>query len=202
MMKLYDNPASPFCRKVVVLLHETGQMADVETAFSIGHPLATEQMPTAENPLGKIPTLVRPDGPAIYDSRVICRYLDSRANAGLYPESRLWEVLTLEATADGLMEAAVAMVYELRTRPQEQQYPEMIEAQWSKIVRALDAIGQRWMGHLAGPFDMSHIAVGCALGYLDLRHDARDWRAGRDSLAAWYESFASRDSMVATQPSA
>ena len=159
MMKLYDNPASPFCRKVVVLLHETGQMADVETAFSIGHPLATEQMPTAENPLGKIPTLVRPDGPAIYDSRVICRYLDSRANAGLYPESRLWEVLTLEATADGLMEAAVAMVYELRTRPQEQQYPEMIEAQWSKIVRALDAIGQRWMGHLAGPFDMSLAAI-------------------------------------------
>jgi len=202
MMKLYDNPASPFCRKVMVLLHETGQTADVETAFSIGHPLAAEQMPTAENPLGKIPTLVRPDGPALYDSRVICRYLDSRGAAGFYPESRLWEVLTLEATADGIMEAAVAMVYEIRTRPEELQYAAMIEAQWAKVARALDAIVERWMGHLAGPLDMSHIAVGCALGYLDLRHGGRDWRAGRDSLAAWYEVFAARASMVETTPTA
>lgn len=67
-------------------------------------------MPTAHNPLGKLPALTRPDGPAIYDSRVICRYLDARADSGLYPDRTLWETLTLEATADGIMDAAVLMV--------------------------------------------------------------------------------------------
>ena len=98
------------------------------------------------------------------------------------------------------MDAAVAMVYEIRTRPEENQYPEMIEAQWAKVSRALDAIVERWMGHLAGPIDISHVAVACALGYLDLRHEAREWRQGRDSLARWYESFAERQSMMATLP--
>ncbi|MCG6901857.1 MAG: glutathione S-transferase [Rhodobacter sp.] len=199
-MQLYDNPASPYCRKVKALLHETGQTGDVEIVFAAGHPLAPEKMPTATNPLGKIPALVRPDGPALYDSRVICRFLDARAQAGLYPDSRIWEVLTLEATADGIMDAALLMVYETRARPEDKQFPEMVDAQWEKIARALDAIGQRWMGHLAGPVDMGHFAIGCALGYLDLRQDARNWRQGRDALADWYAGFSGRPSMEATVP--
>jgi len=202
MMQLYDNPASPFCRKVQVLLHETGQTGDVETVYAVGHPLAPEKMPLAQNPLGKIPALVREDGPAIYDSRVICRFLDARAGAGLYPESHLWDVLTLEATADGIMDAAVLMVYEVRARPEELRYQAWVDAQWDKVARGLDAIGARWMGHLAGRLDMGQIAIACALGYLDFRHDARGWRQGRNELAAWYEEFAKRPSMVATVPTA
>ena len=202
MMQLFDNPASPFCRKVQVLLRETGQTDDVEVLFAVGHPLAPEKMPTAQNPLGKIPTLVRPDGPALYDSRVICRFLDDRAKAGLYPEGAIWDILTLEATADGLMEAAVLMVYEFRTRPEDKQFAEGVEGQWAKVVRALDALEERWMGHLAGPLNIGQIAVGCALGYLDFRHADRDWRQGRTVLADWYAGFADRDSMKATVPSA
>jgi glutathione S-transferase len=203
MMQLYDNPASPFCRKVQVVLRETGQADDVDVVFAVGHPLATEQMPLAQNPLGKIPCLVRDDGPAMYDSRVICRYLDARGNGGLYPTGqRLWDVLTLEATADGIMEAAVLMIYESRARPEEIRYPDWVDAQWDKIARALDALSARWMGHLNGPLHMGQIAVACALGYLDLRQPDRDWRRGHDALASWYEGFAARDSMKETAPSA
>ncbi|MDF0599384.1 glutathione S-transferase [Psychromarinibacter sp. C21-152] len=201
-MQLFDNPASPFCRKVQVLLRETGQLDEVETTYAVGHPLAPDRMPLAENPLGKIPCLVRDDGPALYDSRVICRYLDARGEGGLYPEGRIWEVLTLEATADGIMDAAVLMIYEGRSRPEALRYPAWVDAQWDKIARALDALESRWMGHLAGRLDMGQIAVGCALGYLDFRLPDRDWRKGRTALAEWFEAFGQRDSMAATVPSA
>jgi glutathione S-transferase len=201
-MQLLDSPASPFCRKVRVLLHETGLIGEVEIVGVANAPLAPDAQNKAKNPLGKIPTLVRADGPAIYDSRVICRYLDAKAGSNLYPERSLWETLTLEATADGIMDAAVLMVYEARVRPEEMRSADWVEAQWGKVARALDAIEGRWISHLRGPLDMSQIAVGCALGYLDFRHDARNWRAGRSSLAAWYEGFSARPSMEATVPTA
>jgi glutathione S-transferase len=200
-MQLFHNPASPFCRKVDVLLHECGRIDEVEEVPSGGHPTATDpNMPVAHNPLAKIPTLLRPDGPALYDSRVITRYLDTLFDAGLYPENRLWEVLTLEATADGIMDAAVLMVYEGRSRPEEMHYAPWVEAQWGKIAHALDAIEARWMSHLAGRLDMGQIAVACALGYLDFRHPDRDWRKGRAPLAAWFARFEERPSMLATAP--
>lgn len=200
-MQLFHNPASPFCRKVDVLLHECGRFGEVEEVPASGHPTATDgRMPLAHNPLGKIPTLLRDDGPALYDSRVITRYLDAHFEAGLYPENRLWDVLTLEATGDGIMEAAVLMVYEGRSRPEEARYAPWVEAQWAKITRALDAIEARWMSHLAGKIDMGQIAVGCALGYLDFRHADRDWRAGRAPLADWFAGFEERASMIATAP--
>ncbi len=200
MFTLHDNPNSPYCRKVQVLARETGQMDEIEIAYAVGHALAPEQMPTAVNPLGKIPALVRPDGPAIYDSRVICRFLDARAGGKMYPESRIWEVLTLEATADGIMDAALLMAYEGRTRPEDMQYQPWVDAQWDKIDRALHAIEAKWMGHLAGPIDAAQIAVACALGYLDLRLDARAWRKTHSALGDWYAGFAERPSMTETVP--
>jgi len=201
-MKLLQSPASPFVRKVRVTLHETGQWDDVEQIDVTTSPKASDAALTAANPLGKIPALIRPDGPALYDSRVICRFLDARANSGFYPDSHIWDTLALEATADGIMEAALAMVYETRYRDAEQVSQDWIEAQWTKVARALDAVNSRWMSHLQGRLDMGHIAIGAALGYLDLRHDARNWRGGRDGLAQWYAEFAQRPSMQATQPPA
>jgi len=201
MITLLSASASPFVRKVRVLLLETGQddviIQDVATT-----PFATAAEVAAANPVGKIPALIRDDGPTIYDSRVITRFLDARAKSGLYPDHQLWDTLTLEATADGIMDAAVSMAYEKRLRPEEFWYDPWLDAQWAKIARALDAIDTRWMAHLHGPLDMSHIAVGCALGYLDLRHGDRDWRKGRDVLAAWEARFAERDAMRATVPPA
>ena len=199
-MRLFHSTTSPFVRKVMVTLHETGQAADVTLVPAMGTPVDPGSMPLGQNPLGKIPALERDDGPAIYDSRVICRFLDDRARANLYPSPRQWEVLTLEATADGIMDAAVLMVYETRVRPEENRFAPWVDGQWAKIGRALDALEQRWLSHLNGPLDMGQIAVGAGLGYLDFRHADRGWRSGRPGLAAWAAVFAERPSMVATRP--
>lgn len=200
-MKLFHAAASPFARKVRVVLHETGQAAEVEMVEATVSPLDAGTLPLGHNPLGKIPTLERPDGPALYDSRVICRYLAHRAGGGLYPAPpRLWETLTLEATADGICDAAILMVYEGRTRPEERRSPDWVAAQWTKVARALAAVEERWMSHLAGPLDAAQIAMGCALGYLDLRHGDRDWRSGHPALTAWEAKFAQRAAMQATRP--
>lgn len=202
-MRLYSSPTTPFGRKVMVLLHETGLLTRVEIVQVSGTPLDAGSLPVAQNPLGKIPALDRDDGPAIYDSRVICRYLDDLAKTGLYPAGpKLWEVLTLEATADGILDAALLMVYESRMRPEDKQFPAWLDGQWVKIARALDAVESDWTGHLSAPLDMAQIALACALGYLDFRLDARNWRAGRPKLAEWAMHFAQRPSMQATKPPA
>lgn len=202
-MRLFYSPTSPYVRKCVVLLHESGMMDRVELVAATGTPVDAGSMPLAQNPLGKIPALDRDDGPALYDSRVICRYLDRLSGKGLYPaEPRLWDTLTVEATGDGMVDAAIMMVYESRVRPEEKRYETWVEGQWAKIDRALDALESRWIEHLQGPLDMGQIAVGCALGYLDFRHDARNWRQGRANVAAWYGGFAAIPSMLATQPPA
>lgn len=199
-MKLTMAAPSPFVRKVRVTVHEAGLAHRVEEVTVGSSPMEPDADAISANPLGKIPALIREDGPSIYDSRVICRYLDDLAGAGLYPESRLWEVLTLEATADGIMEAAVLMVYEKRFKGDEGKNGEWIEAQWGKVTRALGVIEGRWMSHLSGKLNMGQIGVGCALGYLDFRHADRDWRAPVPALAEWYAGFAERESMVATAP--
>jgi glutathione S-transferase len=199
MIRVLSSPASPFVRKVRAVLIETGQ-TDVDVVDVAAHPLGGDAALNATAPLGKIPALERDGGPTIFDSRVICRFLDHRAQAGLYPDARIWETLTLEALADGIMDAAVISVYEKRARPEEMWHQPWLDAQWAKVDRALDALERQWMSHLHGPLDMGQIAVACALGYLDFRHGDKDWRAGRDSLAAWYARFAERPCMVETQP--
>ena len=198
-MELLGSPASPFVRKVCVMMAEAG-IKDIPLVQVASSPLGGEDRLNAANPLGKIPALTRPDGPTLYDSRVITRYLDATYGAGFYPEARLWDVLTVEATADGIMDAAVNLTYEKRFRPAEIQFAPWMDGQWTKIARALDALEALWLSHLNGPLDMGQIAVGSALGYLDFRHDDRGWRNGRDALAAWYAGFAARPAMVATAP--
>ena len=199
-MKLIAALPSPFVRKVRVLLHETGQTDAVELVEISTTPMNTDAQAAAANPVGKIPALVREDEPAIYDSRVICRYLDDRFGAGFYPQARVWETLTLEATADAMMEAAILMVYEHRVRPPEKVFDGWIDAQWAKVARCVEAVNDRWMSHLNGPLDMSHVAIACALGYLDFRHPDRNWREGAGALDDWYAVFSARESMKATAP--
>tara|TARA_B110000902_G_scaffold170464_1_gene194105 strand:- start:443 stop:1054 length:612 start_codon:yes stop_codon:yes gene_type:complete len=202
-MKLYHSPMSPYVRKVMVLLQETGQLDDVEVVPVTTTPVNPMDGLSAKNPLSKIPALERNEGPTLYDSRVICAFLDARAGNKLYPSgARKWEALTLEATADGILDAAVSITYEGRVRPEEKQWDGWTDAQWSKIVGACAALNTRWMSHLNGPLDMGQISVACALAYLDFRHDARGWRKGNDALAAWYEVFKDRDSMKASVPPA
>ncbi len=199
-MQLLISPASPFVRKVRVLLREANLLDTVQEVNVTTTPMNSAPEVIAANPLGKIPALIRADGPGIYDSRVITRFLDDFAGAGLYPESRIWEILTLEATADAIMDATVSMSYEMRLRPDAQQSPDWIEAQWGKAAGGIAAVNSRWMSHLTGPLNIGQIGVACALSYIDLRHDGRGWRNGNAALANWHAEFCARDSMVATKP--
>jgi len=200
-MKLYYSPTSPYVRKVMVLLHETGQLDDVELALISGTPLDPVATYVGTNPLTKVPALDRPDGGTLFDSRVICAYLDDRAGGVVYPTgARQWDTLTLEALADGMLDAALAITYEARLRPEGKRMDAWADGQWAKIKQACAALNTRWMDHLNGPLDMGQIAVACALGYVDFRHDARGWRSGNTALADWFETFAARPAMVETRP--
>lgn len=199
-MKLFYTSTSPFVRKVIVLIAETG-LEGIETVAASGTMLAPNPEVIARNPLGKIPALMREDGPTLYDSRVICQFLNAQAGASIYPQApRLWDTLTIEATADGIMDAAILIRYESHIRPEERRFAPWAEAQWAKIERALNALESRWLDHLNGPFDMGHIATVCALDYLDFRYSTRDWRKGRTQLARWLEGISTRPSLQKTQP--
>lgn len=199
-MKLLISPLSPYVRKVRVLIHEAGCEAEVEEEVVSTTALATDAAIPPANPLGRIPVLIREDGAGLMDSRVICRFLDARWSLGLYPDARLWEVLTLEALAEGILDSALLMAYEVRLRPEDRQWPLWIDAQWTKVARTLDSLEEGWTDRLAHPIDMGQVALACALGYLDLRHASRDWRAGHPRLAAWEVAMAQRPSLVATRP--
>lgn len=199
-MKLLQAGPSPFARMCRVAIAEAG-LAGVEVVEVQASPVDTPADVAAANPVGKIPVLVREDGPAIFDSRVICRFVDARAGARLYPEARLWEVLTLEAMGHGIAEAAVLMVYQQRHGGTDSSGgPHWTDGQWDKVERALGAAEARWLPVLEGPVHMGQVAMGCALGYLDLRHGERGWRDHHSALAAWFERFAGRASMRATAP--
>ncbi len=201
-MKLFHSPTSPYVRKVMIALIETNQLEKVELVPVKVSPFSPGDQVPDNNPLGKIPCLIRNNGKPIYDSRVICRYIDTMHNSTkLYPnDSALWDTLTLEATADGISEAAILMAYEKMLRPEDQQSDDWIEAQWGKIDRALDTVENNWMNHLNAAPDMACYGVGASLGYLDLRHDDRGWRDNRAKLATWEAEFIKRPAMASTLP--
>ncbi|MFK7874859.1 MAG: glutathione S-transferase [Paracoccaceae bacterium] len=200
-MRLLYSQTSPYVRKVMMVLHETAQLSDVDLIPSQTAPTAPVSGLAAKNPLMKVPALERPDGATLYDSRVICAYLADRAKSSLYGTgTRHWDILTLEATADGILDAALLLTYEGRLRPEDKRWEDWSEAQWAKIVSACEALNNRWMSHLNGPLDIGQISVACALGYVDFRHDARNWRKGCDALARWFDTFAQRASFRATPP--
>jgi glutathione S-transferase len=201
-MKLHYSPTSPYVRKVRIVLSETGLRDRVEIAPVASTPLAENPAITAANPLGRIPCLERTDGPSLYDSRVICRYLDSlHGGRKLYPEGPAqWSCLTLEALADGVLDSAVSATYEARLRPEGARFQPWIDAQRGKIARALDALEREWIAHLKGPLDIGAIGVAVALGYVDLRLDVMGWRSTRPQLAAWHANVAQRDSYRDSAP--
>lgn len=199
-MQLISSLASPFVRKVRVVILEAGKSSEITEQVVNTTALATAPEARAANPLGKIPALVRDDGPTLYDSHVIVRYLCDLWGLDLFPTDRLYDTLTLEATADGIMEAAVLIVYESRLRPAEFQYKPWTDAQRSKILNGLRAIEERWMSHLNGPLDIAQIAVSVSLDYVDFRLDDFDWQSQCPALSAWHAAFRARPSLAATRP--
>jgi len=201
-MKLFYAAASPFVRKVMVALRETNLLDQVELVSVTVNPITPDDVVPAHNPLGKIPCLELADGTNLYDSRVITQYLSTLAPATeLYPDDdSIWDALTLEATADGIMDAAVTMTYERRLRPESMVFEAFLDGQWAKIDRALTAIESRWMAQLNQQKNLPVLAVAVALGYVDFRHDDRNWRDAHPTLAAWEAEIRERPSLTATTP--
>ncbi|WP_411835880.1 glutathione S-transferase [Pseudomonas chlororaphis subsp. aurantiaca] len=204
-MTLFHNPASPYVRKVMVLLHETGQLDRVALQASQLTPVNPDAALNQDNPLGKIPALRLADGNVLYDSRVILDYLDQQhVGNPLIPRegSARWRRLTLAALADGIMDASVLIRYELALRAPEKHWELWLDGQRDKIRRALAVLEADAIAELASHFDVAAISVACALGYLDFRHPDLQWRDAQPRLAAWYAEVSQRPSMLATQPPA
>jgi glutathione S-transferase len=201
-MKLYFNPASPFVRKVRVTAHELGLSDRIELSSVTLTPVSPHEGVRSDNPLGKIPALVTDDGAVLYDSPVICEYLDALAGGNRIfpsPGAARWTALRRQALADGIMDAAVLIRYEQALRPQELRWQGWAEGQWLKIRSALDALEHE---DLPAALDIGTIAIACALGYLDLRFAGEGWRTSRPRLAAWIAACSQLPSLAATIPAA
>ena len=199
-MKLVYSPPSPFVRKVTTLIYHANLNDRIELINVKTTALSVAEEARAANPLGKIPVMILEDGKAIFDSRVITRYLDDFAGSNLYPQDKIYDILTLEALADGIMESAVSITYESKLRPQNEQSPSWMEAQWSKVLHAVKALDDGEFKAMNGKMNMGQIAVACALGYLDFRHDARQWRSGHSNLASWNDKMMKLPALIKTIP--
>jgi len=176
MMKLLSNALSPYGRKVNLTIAVKGLGSQIEMVSVDTNPGTNVEINSA-NPLGKIPALVLDDKTPIFDSNVICEYLDSLKPAPvLLPNSgpERWKTMVLGSLADGILDAAVLLVYEKR--------------QQAKIDRALEQLEKSPPAWSGGP-DYGHLTLACALGYLDFRHEGK-WRAGHPKLVAWLDQYA------------
>lgn len=200
-MELFSTPASPFARKVRVLIRQTGQ----DGAVRITNVAITPTQPSAEvvrhNPAGKVPTLVTDDGASLLDSRVICEYLDSlHSGEKLIPAAGAarWRALTAQALGDAIMDAGVLIRYEQVSRPREFFWRDWQQAQAGRALRIVATLEDQ-AAEFGDRMDIGTIAVGCALSYLDFRFpETIDWRAAHPRLADWYDRFADLRAMRAT----
>ena len=201
-MKLHHHVTSPYVRKVMAVAIETGLEARLEPVTAMMTPVKPDADLARDNPLGKVPCLVTDEGVALFDSRVICEYLDSLHDGPkMFPPAgpARWSALRRQAQGDGIMDAAVLTRYETFLRPEERRWPEWIEGQKLKFRRALDSL-EAEADAFGEAVDIGTITIGCALGYLDFRYQDENWRAARPRLAAWFERLSKRPSMVRTVP--
>ena len=202
-MKLFFAAASPFVRKVVMVAKEAGLDGRLERVDAATSPINPNAELAKANPVKKIPALALDDGSVLFDSPVICEYLDSlHGGAKMFPSGPArWEALRLQAGADGLMDAAVAARYETALRPEDKRWPEWVDGQLGKIDGALDDFEAR-AGSFGDRVDIGTIGVACARGHLDFRYAHRAWRPGRPKLVAWFEAFGKRPSFQQSKPPA
>ena len=190
MMKLLSSPLSPYGRKVAMTIAMKGLKDKIEFK-PIDTNIVDNKDINTKNPLAKIPTLITEDGMTLFDSKVICEYLDGLSPSPvLFPASGKdrFRTLALGALADGILDAALLLVYEKRFRPEEKWHAPWTERQQAKIDRALAHLESAPPQWGASP-DYGHMTLSCALGYLDFRHEGK-WRAGHPKLVQWLDRFA------------
>jgi glutathione S-transferase len=199
-MKLHWSPRSPFVRKVMIVAHERGLIDRLDCARTVAAMTAPHPELMRDNPLSKIPTLVLDDGTALYDSPVICEYLDALdGKPQLFPLDGKRRIVALrrQALGDGYLDLLVLTRNErLREQPSQLHLKSAAvrsAAVLASLEREADALA-------ASAFDIGHIAIGCALSYLDFRFAEEDWREDHQRLAIWHAVFAARPSVQATRP--
>ena len=196
-MKLFYSPSSPFVRKVLacaIALEIDGQIELVPTNAQASAPALL-----AANPLSKVPALITEDGIGLFDSPVICEYLDALDGAmPLFPRGggARWIALKLQALGDGMMDAAVARRGEM-LRPSEAARDAFMARQKQAVDRALAMLERESLGSLA---DIGAVSVACALGYLDFRFGVENWRPDHPRLADWFAPIAELPAMINTAP--
>ncbi len=201
-MKLWYSAASPFVRKVLVLAHETGLSDQISLQTVATTAISPDDELVKENPLGKIPVLVTEEGMSIFDSSVICEYLDGLHDGEkmipLSGEERFHALVT-QSMGNGVLEAAVLVRYEQALRPEEKRWDEWVDGQFAKISQTLDVL-ESWGPARIQKIHVGTITVACALAYLDFRFPAFDWRKGHPVLTQMDATFSQRQSMQLTKP--
>jgi glutathione S-transferase len=194
-LRLYGSPISPFSRKAMVIARELDLKLDI-----LPRPDNVEEFRRI-NPLGKIPALALNDGSVLFDSPVICEYLNQLGGGKFFPGVSLWasstgkwKALTLQALGDGLADAAVAIMSENRQASPNQVH---IDRHQAALTAALDMLEKVKFAEVP---TIGEISVACAIGYIEFRKLELDWRAARPKLSAWYDKFCDYPSMKATQP--
>ena len=197
-MKLHWSPKSPYVRKVMVCAYELGLTPRLELVRSVAAMLKPNPAIMADNPLSKIPTLVREDGATLFDSVVICEYLNDIAGGQLFPRegAAKWQALRWHALGDGLLDVLILWRNEREREAPLQALVDAFELKTRACLKLLDeeaqALGQ-------APLTIGPITMGCALGYLDYRFEAFGWREQAPRLAAWYVPLQARPSFKNTE---
>lgn len=194
-MKLYYSPNSPYSRKVRVLCRELGltEVKEIQVDTKDNDPGFI-----AANPLGKVPALTTPEGEVLFDSQVICEYIDQNYNEGRW-QQQTWPDKVALAAVQGMMDLSVTMIIEKR-RPEEKLFDYWLERYQVAIPRSL-----QWLSTHHGPSftespDLLSISLGCLLEYLDFRHPEVSWRSQVPEFGEWHDIFKRRQSMVQTRP--
>ena len=196
-MKLYYSPTSPYVRKVMACAITRGLDDRIERMATNPHVSPPDLL--ADNPLSKVPCLVTDDGLALFDSPVICEYLDSRGDAApMFPPAAAlrWRALKFQALGDGMLDAAVGRRGE-QAKPQDEARATWIARQRAAVGRSLDLLEAEVPGAMV---DIGTLSIACALGYLDFRFAAEPWRTDRPRLAAWFDAFSAEPGIARTVP--
>ena len=197
-LKLHWSPKSPYVRKVMVCARELGLVERLELVRSVAAMLKPNPAIMADNPLSKIPTLVREDGSTLFDSVVICEYLNDLAGGTLFPQQgeAKWQALRWHAFGDGLLDALILWRNEREREVPLQPLLDAFELKTRAALKLLDAEAQALD---AAPLSIGTITIGCALGYMDYRFGPFGWRDQAPHLAAWYATLSQRPSFQSTE---
>ena len=202
-MKLFYTDTSPFVRKVRVVAAELGLAERISLEFLRPSPLQADPALSKLNPLSKIPALVLPDGTTLYDSPVICEYLDTLTARAMCPRAgpERFRALCTQALTDGILDASVNIFYEHMHRPKESHFQPFLAGQAQKANQGLDELERLAKGFGDAP-DLAQICAAVTVSWLEFRKPFGDVRTGRPHLFAWHDGFRQRASMKSTEPPA